>query len=203
MPRGGSRKGSGRKYKFGEPLTDIGVPSSISNDLIVAIEYLWEKGTRGKELIDALLSAKFRKVRKYDYPVSAGTHSTSSVGGDSMNIDYEEIDLCEELINESNKTIILPVMGDSMIGIGIYPGDWLIVELINPLYQKPKEQEIVIVSVDDEILVKRYMREKGEVVLVSENENHEPIRRAEGAIYISGIVKSAISRNLSKRLPNG
>ena len=120
-----------------------------------------------------------------------------------MNIDYEEIDLYEELINESNKTIILPVMGDSMIGIGIYPGDWLIVELINPLYQKPKEEEIVIVSVDDETLVKRYRREKGEVVLVSENENHEPIRRAEGAIYISGIVKSAISRNLSKRLPNG
>ncbi|MEH2424393.1 MAG: S24 family peptidase [Nostoc sp.] len=203
MPRGGSRKGSGRKYKFGEPLTDIGVPSSISNDLIVAIENLWEKGIKGKELIDILHSAKFRKVRKYDYPVSAGTHSTSSVGGDSMNIDYEEIDLCEELINESNKTIILPVMGDSMIGIGIYPGDWLIVELINPLYQKPKEQEIVIVSVDDEILVKRYMREKGEVVLLSENKNHEPIRRAEGAIYISGIVKSAISRNLSKRLPNG
>ncbi|WP_292800181.1 hypothetical protein, partial [Nostoc sp. NMS7] len=29
------------------------------------------------------------------------------------------------------------------------------------------------------------------------------IRGAEGAIYISGIVKSAISRNLSKRLPNG
>lgn len=203
MPRGGSRKGSGRKYKFGEPLTDIGVPSSISNDLIVAIENLWEKGIKGKELIDILHSAKFRKVRKYDYPVSAGTHSTSSVGGDSMNIDYEEIDLCEELINESNKTIILPVMGDSMIGIGIYPGDWLIVEQINPLYQKPKEQEIVIVSVDDEILVKRYMREKGEVVLLSENKNHEPIRRAEGAIYISGIVKSTISRNLSKRLPNG
>ncbi|MEH2128035.1 LexA family protein [Nostoc sp.] len=87
--------------------------------------------------------------------------------------------------------------------MGIYPGDWLIVELINPLYQNPKEQEIVIVSVDDETLVKRYSREKGEVVLVSENENHEPIRRSEGAIYISGIVKSAIRRNLSKRLPNG
>ncbi|MEH2211046.1 LexA family protein [Nostoc sp.] len=202
MSRGGSRKGSGRKYKFGEPLAEIGVPSSISNDLIVVIEYLWEKGIRGKELIDALRSAEFRKIRKYDYAVSAGTHSTSSVGGDSMNIDYEEIDLREELINESNKTVILPVMGDSMIGIGIYPGDWLIVELINPLYQKPKEQEIVIVSVDDETLVKRYSREKGEVVLVSENENHEPIRRSEGAIYISGIVKSAIRRNLSKRLPN-
>ncbi|MEH1810275.1 LexA family protein [Nostoc sp.] len=56
---------------------------------------------------------------------------------------------------------------------------------------------------NDETLVKRYSREKGEVVLVSENDNHEPIRRSKGAIYISGIVKSAIRRNLSKRLPNG
>lgn len=46
--------------------------------------------------------------------------------------------------------------------------------------------------------VKRYRREKGEVVLISEKENHEPIRRIEGLIYISGVVKTAIRRNLSK-----
>jgi len=198
MPRGGSRKGSGRKYKFGEPSADIGVPASISNDLVVAIEYLWEQGIRGQELVQLLRSAKLHRIRKYDYSVSAGANSTSSVGGDSMNTDYEEIDLYDALIEEPSKTIILPVMGDSMIGIGIYPGDWLIVEQINPLYQKPQEEEIVIVSVDDETLVKRYRREKGEVVLVSENENHKPIRRTEGSIYISGIVRTAIRRNLSK-----
>ncbi|MBW4621857.1 MAG: S24 family peptidase [Cyanosarcina radialis HA8281-LM2] len=198
MPRGGCRTGSGRKYKFGEPLADIGVPSSISNDLIVAIEYLWEKGRKGQDLIDDLRSVKFRKVRKYDYSVSAGINRTSSIGGDSMNTNYEEIDLCESLIEEPSKTIIVPVIGDSMIGIGIYPGDWLIVELINCLYQKPKEGEIVIVSLDDETLVKRYKTEKGEVILVSENKNHEPIRSSERDIRISGIVKNAIRRNLSK-----
>jgi DNA polymerase V len=195
---GGFRKEAGRKLKWGEPRTEIGVPQSIGNDLVAAVEHLWEKGVRGKEIIDALYSAEFRKVRKYNYPVSAGAHSTSSVGGDSMNTDYEEVDLLEILVEEPGKTSILPVTGDSMIGIGIYPGDWLIVEEINPLYQKPKEEEIVIVSVDDETLVKRYRREKGEIVLTSENENHEPIRRSEGSIYVSGIVKNAIRRNLSK-----
>ncbi len=198
MPSGGSRKEAGRRLKWGEPRTEIGVPSSISNDLIMTIEYLWEKGIRGKELIDALRSVEFRKVKKYDYPVSAGAHSTSSVGGDSMNTDYEEIDLCEVLISEPSRTILIPVTGDSMTGIGIYPGDWLIVEQINPLFQKPNEGDIVIVSVNDETLVKRYRREKEKVVLLSENENHEPIKSSEGSIYISGIVKSAIRRNLSK-----
>jgi len=182
----------------GRETDEDGVPLSIGNDLIAAIESLWGKGIKGKDLIDALYSAELRKIRKYDYPVSAGANSTSSVGGDSMNTDYEEIDLLETLIEEPSKTIIIPVAGDSMVGIGIYPGDWLIVEEINPLYQKPKEEDIVIVALDDETLVKRYRLEKGEVVLISENENHEPIRYKEGSIYISGIVKSAIRRNLSK-----
>lgn len=198
MPSGGYREKAGRNEKYGEKRVEIGVPSSISNELVRTIDDLWNRGIRGKELIDALSSAEFRRIRKYDYPVSAGAHSTSSVGGDSMNTDYEEIDLCQALISEPSKTIIIPAMGDSMIGIGIFPGDWLIVEQINPLFQKPKEGDIVIVSVDDETLVKRYKKEKGKVVLISENENHPPIRASEGSIYISGIIKSAIRRNLSK-----
>jgi DNA polymerase V len=198
MPRGGAREGAGRDKKWGEPLMKIGVPSSIGNDLVAAIESLWDKGMKGQELVDALYSAEFRRIRKYDYPVSAGANSTSSVGGDSMNTDYEEIDLLETLIEEPGKTIIFPVTGDSMVGIGIYPGDWLIVEEINPLYQTPKEEDIVIVAVNDETLVKRYRLENGEVVLISENDNHEPIRYTEGSIYVTGIVKSAIRRNLSK-----
>jgi len=198
MPSGGYREKAGRNEKYGEKRVEIGVPSSISNELVRTIDDFWNRGIRGKELIDALSSAEFRKIRKYDYPVSAGAHSTSSVGGDSMNTDYEEIDLCQALISEPSKTIIIPAMGDSMIGIGIFPGDWLIVEQINPLFQKPKEGDIVIVSVDDETLVKRYKKEKGKVVLISENENHPPIRASEGSIYISGIVKvlfAAICQN--------
>jgi DNA polymerase V len=198
MPSGGYRKESGRKKKWGEPSTKIGVPVSISNDLIRTIEQQWEKGITGKELIAALNLVEHRKIRKYDYPVSAGGNSTSSVGGDSLNTDYEEIDLVEVLIPNPSTTVVVPVTGDSMIGIGIYPGDWLIVEQINPLYQQPKEGDIVIASVNDEVLVKRYKKDRGEVVLVSENENHQPIRYSGGSIYITGIVKNSIRRNLSK-----
>jgi DNA polymerase V len=196
MPSGGSRTNGGRKYKWNEPSARIWVPASIGNDLVRTLDYLWHKGFTGKELMDALSSTEFRKVKKYDYPVSAGAHSTSSVGGDSMNTDYESVDLHEELIGNSGKTIILPVIGDSMIEVGIYPGDWLIVEEINPLYQKPEDGDVVIASIGDEVLVKRFKIENGEAILVSENKSHKPIRPSESSIYITGIVKSAIRRNL-------
>ncbi|MGA1263251.1 MAG: LexA family protein [Prochlorothrix sp.] len=197
MPSGGSRKNSGRKLKWEESSAKIGVPQSLSLPLLMVLEDLWEQGWRTQEITDALRSVRTHKVKKYDYPVSAGSHSTSSVGGDSMNTDYEEIDLQDELIGDPGKTIVIPVTGDSMIGIGIYPGDWLIVEQINPLFQKPREEDIVIVAVNDEILVKRYRTEKGSVILASENENYEEIREVDGcSIYVSGIVKYAIRRNL-------
>jgi DNA polymerase V len=193
--RGGNRENAGRKQKWGEPLVKIGVPGSMRNGLLDALEDLWEKGYRGEELNQALRSAEFRKVKKYDNAVSAGAHSTSSVGGDSMNETCEEIDLCEVLIGNSKETFIVPVTGDSMIDIGIYPGDWLIVDSHN---KDPKEGDIVIVALDDEVMVKRFHREKDQIVLLSENVNHPPIIRTEGSIIINGIVKNSIRRNLSK-----
>lgn len=198
MPSGGSREKSGRKSKWGEESMRIGVPSSIGNDLIVMLENFYQKGITGKKLIDALNSTESRLIKKYPYPVSAGADHTSSVGGDSMNTDYEEIDLYGELILDPDKAAIIPVTGDSMIDIGIYPNDWLIVELIDPLYQQPEDGDIVVVALNDEVLVKRYKKDKGKTILLSENKNHPPILESEGSIYISGIVKSAIHRNLSK-----
>jgi DNA polymerase V len=198
MPRGGSRKEAGRRLKWGEPLAKIGVPSSISNDLISAIEYLWEKGMRGKELTEPLHFAELRRLKKYDYPVSAGANRTSNIGGESIHIDYEDIDLFAALIPKPSITVVMPVIGDSMTGIGIYPGDWLIVEEIDPLFQKPQDGDIIVAAVNDETLVKRYKRIRGKAVLLSENVNHEPIEEVEGSsIYITGIVRSAIRRNLS------
>lgn len=85
-----------------------------------------------------------------------------------------------------------------MTGIGIYPGDWLIVEQINPLFNRPKEGDIVIVSVNDEIMVKRYQQKDGKVILLSENDNHKPIVVSDESIYVTGVVRNAIRRNLSR-----
>ena len=200
MPRGGARRNSGRKQKWEEASVSVGVPKSISNDLIATLEYLWDIGIRGTDLIDALRAAEFRKIKKYEAPVSAGAHSSSIAGGDSIHTHYEEIDLREELIEDPSSTFIVPVTGDSMIGIGIYPGDWLIVESIELHDGKPKDGQIIVVSINDETMVKRYCVEKGKIILKSENLEHPPIKVSEDSISInvSGIVRNAIRRNLSK-----
>ena len=196
MPSGGSRKSAGRKPNWeGDTSVRVNLAQSLAHSLLPALENLWEQGYRNNELTAALRSVKFRTVKKFDNAVSAGAHSTSSVGGDSMNAPYEEIDLCEVLIGDSEDTFIIPVTGDSMTGIGIYPGDWLIVDSHN---KHPKEGDIVVVALDDEIMVKRFHQEDGQIVLLSENVNHPPIRRTEGSIFINGIVKNSIRRNLSK-----
>ncbi|AFY38942.1 SOS response UmuD protein [[Leptolyngbya] sp. PCC 7376] len=199
MSRGGFREKSGRKPKWGpgEKTCRVPVPQSIRYALEDAIEELWHgEGLRGQALIDALLSIRFRKLPKYNAAVSAGGNRTSSAGGEVRGSDYEEVDLFEELITKPENMMILPVVGDSMIGIGIYQDDWLIVEKIDPLFERPKEGDIVIASINDEDVVKRYLRENGQIVLASENPDYPPIKYSEGSIYISGIVKSVIRRNL-------
>ena len=200
MPRGGARRNSGRKQKWEEVSVSVGVPKSISNDLIATLEYLWDVGIRGTDLIDALRAAEFRKIKKYDTPVSAGANSPSVAGGDSIHTHYEEVDLREELIEDPSHTFIVPVTGDSMVGIGIYPGDWLIVESIELHNGKPKDGQVVIVSINDETMVKRYCIEQGKITLRSENSEHPPIQASEDSvsIHVSGIVRNAIRRNLSK-----
>lgn len=75
----------------------------------------------------------------------------------------------EYLPNE--KTFILKVKGDSMVDVGIYDGDRLIVE------QKSTASngEIVVALVDDSATVKRFFKEDGHIRLQPENMYMEPI----------------------------
>lgn len=204
MGSGGRRENAGKKLKWGEPLMKIGVPASFGNALVSALEDVWVPGKNNQELIDALYKYKNFEIRQYNYPVSAGANASSSLGETSPSskyIEHNKINLYETLIEKPEKTFIVSVIGDSMTGIGIYPGDWLIVEEIDSSLQPPKNGDIVIVSVNDEVMVKRYHKDDKAITLESENEAHDPIvisESSEASIYVSGIVKGAIRRNLSK-----
>ena len=200
MPSGGSREGSGRKSTWGEPPMTISVPKTIGNDVVRIIEVFWASGLRGKALVKMLELRGKPNVKLYENAVSAGPNHTSTLDNTSINANYEEIDLIDILIPNAGSTIIVPVSGDSMTGIGIYPGDWLIVEQVGQSGIQPKEGDIIVVSINDETMVKRYCRDKDEILLLSENEKYEPIRCSEqypgSEIYVTGIVKTAIRRNL-------
>jgi repressor LexA len=67
---------------------------------------------------------------------------------------------------------VLRVKGDSMIGAGIFEGDYVVV--------RPQETatdgEIVVALVEDEATVKRFFKEQDHVRLQPENDTLEPIR---------------------------
>jgi DNA polymerase V len=195
---GGFRDGAGRPPKWGEKSVKISIPDSYKHDFPPVLEDLIVNQKISKDEIIRRMKYGGTSIKKYDHSVSAGAGHTSSGGGDSFNNGYEEIDLFSMLVRKPEKTILITVEGESMTGIGIYPGDLLLVETIDPVNERPNIGDIVIVSVDDERMVKRYRVEKNEVILFSENPDHAPIRESERSIYVTGIVKKSIRMNLSK-----
>jgi repressor LexA len=78
----------------------------------------------------------------------------------------------------------LRVTGDSMIEVGIFEGDHLIVER----RQRVKNGDIVVALVHGETTVKRYVEKSGEVFLVPENRRLQPLKMVPGSFEIQGKV---------------
>ena len=80
----------------------------------------------------------------------------------------------------------LRVRGDSMINAAILPDDLVIVRP----QQSADDGQIVVARIGDEATVKRLRRRSGEVWLMPENENYEPIDGSEAEII--GVVKAVV-----------
>ena len=80
----------------------------------------------------------------------------------------------------------LRVRGDSMINAGILSGDKVVVRP----QQTANDGQIVVARIGDEATVKRLRRRNGEVWLLPENENYEPIDGREAEII--GLVKAVV-----------
>ena len=80
----------------------------------------------------------------------------------------------------------LRVRGDSMVGAGILTGDMVVVRP----QQNADDGQIVVARIDDEATVKRLRRRNGEVWLMPENDNYDPIDGTHAEII--GIVKAVV-----------
>ena len=80
----------------------------------------------------------------------------------------------------------LRVRGDSMINAAILPGDLVVVRP----QQSADDGQIVVARISDEATVKRLRRRNGQVWLLPENENYEPIDGSEAELI--GLVKAVI-----------
>jgi len=168
MSRGGKRMGAGRPKgsgKYSEPTKAIRIPESMVSQVMAYAE------------------AEGYKIPLYGSKISAGYPSPSD--------DYIEgkIDLNEHLIHHPSSTFFVRVAGYSMLNTGMHPGDILVVDRS----LEPRHGKIVIAALEDELTVKRLYKKAGEIRLMPENEDYEPIEiSSEADLHIWGVVTNVI-----------
>lgn len=85
------------------------------------------------------------------------------------------------------------VQGDSMVNAGIYDGNVLIVNK----RKKPKNYDLVAATIDNRMYVKRFYKENGKVILISENDDYENIEITEFMDFqINGVIDANIVLDL-------
>lgn len=81
------------------------------------------------------------------------------------------ISIPRAMIKSEGRYFALKVQGDSMINAGILENDLVIVHSANTAYSK----DIIVALVEDEVTVKRLMKENGGTYLKAENQNYPDI----------------------------
>lgn len=101
------------------------------------------------------------------------------------------LDLNEKFISNPASTFFMRVEGDSMIGAGIFSGDYLIVDRS----KTAKSNDIVIAEVDGELTLKRLIYQGHRCFLVAENENFKPIEVSDAS---ESLVWGVVTFNIHK-----
>ena len=116
----------------------------------------------------------------------------AGAGFPSPATDYieEDVDLNVHLIKNVPATFIIRVQGKSMMDVGIYDGDLLVVDKS----LKPKNFSTVIANVHDELVVKNFVKEKDEQFLTSGSKKIKDkiIINSESDVFVWGVVTYVI-----------
>ena len=102
----------------------------------------------------------------------------------------DDIDLNACLIRNAPSTFLIKVQGKSMNGIGIHDGDLLVVDKS----LNPKNFSTVIVNINEELVVKNFLKEKDQSFLTSGSKKlKDKINLIENPeIFIWGVVTYVI-----------
>ena len=116
----------------------------------------------------------------------------AGAGFPSPATDYieEDVDLNVHLIKNVPATFVIRVQGKSMVDVGIYDGDLLIVDRS----LEPKNFSTVVANVHDELVVKNFIKLKDQNFLSSGSNNHEDkiIINEDSNVFIWGVVTYVI-----------
>jgi len=104
-----------------------------------------------------------------------------------------QLSLQDYLIKNPNSTICIRVSGDSMKRIGIFSGDILIVDKSIT----PRNNHIILCTLDGEFLVKKLSRNNKSIKLISENKHYPSISISEYDDFkILGVVTASVKKFL-------
>lgn len=103
-----------------------------------------------------------------DVPLVGRIAAGSPILADQM---VEEVFSIPRQMTGSGDMFMLEVSGDSMIDVGIYDGDWVVVRR----QQVAEKGDIVAALIDDEATVKTFDRKEGHVWLLPQNSSYAPI----------------------------
>lgn len=99
------------------------------------------------------------------------------------------LDFNELLIQRPASTFAVIIDGDSMSGIGLFPGDYAVIDRS----LAPRDKSIVLAVVNGEFTIKRYRLIGGRVVLKAENRAYRDLVISEGTSFeVWGVVKNVI-----------
>lgn len=189
--RGGKRPGAGRKPGsglYGEKTTVIRIPESALEEIQAMLLQFPNKlkPEGGRLKVDAIFQPKINSLNKaplYTSRVAAGLPVTINDDDEGL------LDLNEHLASDPKSTFYVRVSGDSMIDVGIHPGDLLVVDRSI----RPHNGKIVIAVVNGELTVKRLFKEQEQLFLIPENPNYPAIEITQDMDFmIWGVVTNVI-----------
>ena len=160
---------------------------SSDNSILKHLKALEEKGYITKDDTPRgikLLSSVKEKLNSSEFKLPL--LGMIPAGGPVLSEEYIEkwVNVGEDAVYKMKDSYLLRVKGNSMIEAGIFEDDILIV--CGAL--EPKINDIVVALVDNQNTVKRYMRDKNDVIyLKPENPNYDNIY-PEGELCIQGVV---------------
>ncbi len=136
---------------------------------------LIEKGAcKGRAITVHAQSAQSPQPEEMQIPVLGNVAAGAPILAQECVEDYVTFDTK----GRAGEYFALRVRGMSMVGAGILPGDLVIV------HQQPvaNNGEIVVALIGEEATVKRLRRQNGEIWLLPENEDYEPIDGSEAQV---------------------
>lgn len=159
---------------------------SSDNAILKHVKALEEKGFIQKDDTPRgikILSSVKERLQSSDFKLPL--LGMIPAGGPVLTEEYIEkwMNVGEDAIYKYKDSYLLRVTGDSMMDVGIYEGDILVV--CGSL--QAKSGDIVVALVDNQNTVKRYMKNGDQVYLKPENARYENIY-PEGELCIQGVV---------------